>query len=80
MGSSEPLFLMPRLTTQRQFELLLHLQAPLRSDGCGANDQPSAATLGPKLAENQDDFVRLRGIPAEGGFQGEQSGVNLVRI
>src|ERR1017187_2122894 len=71
MGSSEPLFLMPRLTTQRQFELLLHLQAPLRSDGCGANDQSSTAALGPKLAENQADFVE---------FQGEQSGVNLARV
>jgi hypothetical protein len=46
----------------------------------GTNDQPSTAALGPKLAENQADFVGQQGIPAEGGVQGEQSGVNLMRV
>ena len=71
-----------------QVEFLLQLKAPLLADGSGADDEQAAAALGPELAEDQAgfdglaqaDFVGQQDALAEGGFQGEQGGVNLVRV
>ena len=71
-----------------QVEFLLKFEAPLLTDGGGADDEQAAAPLGPELAENQAgldslaqaDLVGQEDALAEGGIQGEQGGVNLVRV
>ena len=58
------------------------------ADGSRADDEQAAAALGPKLAEDQAgfdglaqaDLVGQQDALAEGRFQGEQGGVNLVRV
>ncbi len=54
----------------------------------GANNEQPAAAFGPKLAENQTDFddlaqtnfVAEEDAFAEGRFQGELGGVNLLPV